>query len=111
MSINAELIKRGRCNCAALRKASRRLSQLYDSALAPSGLKSTQFAIFAELEFRRGEPPTMRDLAKALFHWLPSHRCRLKARGMQRSALPAVPMSCVSASSSSKTRTTMLSAS
>jgi len=66
MSINAELIKRGRCNCAALRKASRRLSQLYDSALAPSGLKSTQFAIFAELELRRGEPPTMRDLAKAL---------------------------------------------
>jgi DNA-binding MarR family transcriptional regulator len=66
MSINAELVERGRCNCAALRKASRRLSQAYDSALAPSGLKSTQFAILAELEFRNDEPPTMRDLAEAL---------------------------------------------
>ena len=25
------------CNCTALRKASRRVSQLYDTALAPSG--------------------------------------------------------------------------
>lgn len=66
MSIDAVLIERGRCNCAALRKASRRLSQAYDSALAPSCLKSTQFAILAELEFRNGEPPTMRDLAEVL---------------------------------------------
>ena len=29
--------ERNRCNCTALRKASRRLSQFYDSALAPSG--------------------------------------------------------------------------
>ena len=27
-----------RCNCLALRKATRRMSQFYDSALAPSGL-------------------------------------------------------------------------
>ena len=27
-----------RCHCTAIRKASRRISQLYDAALAPSGL-------------------------------------------------------------------------
>ena len=31
-----------RCNCTALRKASRRISQLYDTALTESGLKTTQ---------------------------------------------------------------------
>src|ERR1700756_127217 len=30
-----------RCSCTTLRKASRRISQLYDAALAPSGLKTT----------------------------------------------------------------------
>lgn len=33
------------CNCAALRKAARRLTSFYDSQLAPSGLRATQFAI------------------------------------------------------------------
>ncbi len=63
---NTPLVERNRCNCAALRKASRRLSQLYDSALASSGLKSTQFAIFAEIDRRPNDPPTIRDLADAL---------------------------------------------
>jgi DNA-binding MarR family transcriptional regulator len=66
MSVNPSLVERGRCNCAALRKASRRVSQLYDAALAPSGLKSTQFAIFSEIELRASEPPTISDLATAL---------------------------------------------
>ena len=38
-----------RCNCTALRKASRRVSQLYDTALAPSGLKTTQRTILAQI--------------------------------------------------------------
>ncbi|MFZ5680218.1 MAG: MarR family winged helix-turn-helix transcriptional regulator [Pseudomonadota bacterium] len=38
------------CHCLALRKASRRISQLYDVALAPSGLKMTQRAILAQVE-------------------------------------------------------------
>src|SRR5271167_3695264 len=59
-------VERNRCNCAALRKASRRLSLLYDAALAPSGLKSTQFAIFAEIDRRAGDPATIGDLADAL---------------------------------------------
>ena len=54
------------CNCAALRKASRRMSQFYDTALAPCGLKSTQFAMLAEIERRAEAPPTIRDMAERL---------------------------------------------
>ncbi len=54
-----------RCNCGALRRASRRLSQMYDAALAPSGLKSTQYAVLDEIG-RREQPPTLRDLADTL---------------------------------------------
>jgi DNA-binding MarR family transcriptional regulator len=53
-----------RCNCTSLRKASRRISQLYDAALAPSGLKTTQRAILAQI--RRSEPTTVGNLAEAL---------------------------------------------
>jgi DNA-binding MarR family transcriptional regulator len=53
-----------RCSCTALRKATRRISQLYDTALAPSGLKTTQRAILAELS--RSEPTTVGGLAEAL---------------------------------------------
>lgn len=35
------------CNCAALRRAARRISNFYDSELAPIGLRATQFAILA----------------------------------------------------------------
>src|ERR1700716_1246380 len=52
------------CNCTALRKASRRISQLYDAALAPSGLKTTQRAILAQI--RRSEATTVGNLAEAL---------------------------------------------
>src|SRR5580658_6718674 len=54
----------GRCHCTELRKASRRISQLYDTALAPSGLKTTQRAILAEIG--RSEPTTVGALAEAL---------------------------------------------
>ncbi|WP_347261709.1 MarR family transcriptional regulator [Rudaea sp.] len=40
----------GPCYCTALRKASRRMSQLYDSALAACDLKVTQRAILAQLK-------------------------------------------------------------
>ena len=66
MDRSPPLVERNRCNCAALRKASRRLSQFYDSALAPAGLKSTQFAILAEIERREDQAPTIRELAEAL---------------------------------------------
>jgi DNA-binding MarR family transcriptional regulator len=56
--------KEGSCNCTTLRKASRRISQLYDTALAPSGLKTTQRAILAQIS--RSEPTTVGALAEAL---------------------------------------------
>ena len=59
-------IEPDRCNCTALRKASRRMSQFYDSTLVPSGLRSTQFAMLAELDRRADTPPTIRELSEAL---------------------------------------------
>ena len=46
MEQNAKLGIRD-CNCAALRRAARRISNFYDGELAPSGLRATQFAILA----------------------------------------------------------------
>ena len=60
---NAELSP---CYATAMRKASRRLTQLYDDALLPCGLRSTQFAILSELERRAQEPPTVQELADSL---------------------------------------------
>lgn len=52
------------CNCTVLRKAARRVSGLYDNALAPSGLRITQYAILAELG--RTGPMTITELAHAM---------------------------------------------
>ncbi|MPV66505.1 MarR family winged helix-turn-helix transcriptional regulator [Burkholderia sp. BE17] len=38
------------CNCFAVRKASRQISRLYDSHLAPAGLRITQFLTLAALD-------------------------------------------------------------
>jgi DNA-binding MarR family transcriptional regulator len=58
---------RGACTCGSLRKASRRISQFYDAALAPVGIKSTQFSILAEVERGSLEGPlTMCELATAM---------------------------------------------
>ena len=35
------------CHCMALRRAARRISQAYDEALAPAGLRATQFSVLA----------------------------------------------------------------
>jgi DNA-binding MarR family transcriptional regulator len=52
------------CNCTALRKASRRVSQLYDEALASCGLRVTQLAILNQI--LRVGAPAMGELARAL---------------------------------------------
>jgi DNA-binding MarR family transcriptional regulator len=52
------------CNGAALRKAARRLSQLYDTALAPCGLSTAQRSILFHIE--RAGSPTMTELAYAM---------------------------------------------
>jgi DNA-binding MarR family transcriptional regulator len=49
------------CNCLALRQAARHVSQFYDQALAPSGLRTTQYSILSRLK-RRG-PMTINALA------------------------------------------------
>jgi DNA-binding MarR family transcriptional regulator len=53
------------CFVGAARKASRRLTQFYDDALAPCGLRSTQYSILSELT-RFADPPTLAELASAL---------------------------------------------
>jgi DNA-binding MarR family transcriptional regulator len=53
-----------RCSCTALRKATRRISQLYDSALAPSGIRTTQRAILAQIG--RSNLTSVGALAEAL---------------------------------------------
>ena len=54
----------GICNGTAFRKATRRVSQLFDEALAPCGLRSTQRSILVQIA-RLGRP-AMGDLAEAL---------------------------------------------
>jgi DNA-binding MarR family transcriptional regulator len=53
-----------RCNTTALRKATRRVSQLYDSVLAPTGLRSTQRSILVSIA--RFGSPTLGQLAASL---------------------------------------------
>jgi DNA-binding MarR family transcriptional regulator len=53
------------CNCTALRKATRRVSQLYDSALEPCGLRITQRSILMQIA-RSASPPPLGGLAEAL---------------------------------------------
>jgi DNA-binding MarR family transcriptional regulator len=54
------------CIVAAMRAATRRLTQLYDEAMAPTGLRVTQFHVLAELERRSADPPTVGELAGIL---------------------------------------------
>src|SRR6185295_6123464 len=54
------------CIVAAMRAATRRLTQLYDEAMAPTGLRVTQFHILSELERRSADPPTVGELAEIL---------------------------------------------
>jgi DNA-binding MarR family transcriptional regulator len=63
---NDQAFRQGPCFATAARKASRRLSQLYDDAMEPCGLRSTQYAILVQLDARGEEPPTMAVLAEAL---------------------------------------------
>jgi DNA-binding MarR family transcriptional regulator len=53
------------CHCAILRKASRHISQAYDLALAPVGIKTTQFSLLAAIH-HGGEPLTISELAKVM---------------------------------------------
>ena len=52
------------CNCLAIRKAARHVTQFYDRRLAPTGLSTPQFSILARL--RRRGPSTINELAEDL---------------------------------------------
>ena len=52
------------CNCLAIRQASRHVTQFYDQVLAPSGLRTTQYAILSRLQ--RSGPMPINALAAAL---------------------------------------------
>ncbi len=54
------------CNSLATRKVSRRITQIYDAALAPSGLRSTQLVVLAHLNARGKNAPTLSKLAEDL---------------------------------------------
>jgi DNA-binding MarR family transcriptional regulator len=52
------------CNCGALRQAARRVTKLYDDALAPIGVGLNQYSILARLD--RVGPSTIQELARLL---------------------------------------------
>jgi DNA-binding MarR family transcriptional regulator len=52
------------CNCLAIRKAARHVTQHYDRYLAPTGLRTTQFSILAQLN--KLGPRTINELAAHL---------------------------------------------
>lgn len=55
------------CTCFKLRSLARRVTQLYDQALAPSGLKVTQYSVIGHARRRDGvAAPTVSELAQAL---------------------------------------------
>jgi DNA-binding MarR family transcriptional regulator len=54
------------CNAAAVRKAARRVTQFYDDALRPSGLRLTQYSVLGAIDRCEEAPPTLAELAKAM---------------------------------------------
>lgn len=64
MSIRSTAENPRDCHCLALRLAARAVSRMYDDALAPAGLRATQFTMLATLH-RKG-PLTIKALAEQL---------------------------------------------
>jgi DNA-binding MarR family transcriptional regulator len=52
------------CNNAALRRAARRLGQLYDDVLTPSGLRTTQHGLLTQIEVMGS--PALGELAEIM---------------------------------------------
>lgn len=53
-----------RCYCALLRKATRRVTSLYDDALQPIGINLAQFSLLRHIE--RDEPISMTELGRKI---------------------------------------------
>jgi DNA-binding MarR family transcriptional regulator len=54
------------CSAAGLRMAARRVSQFYDTCLAPEGLKVSQYSVLSTAARRREKAPTVNELADEL---------------------------------------------
>ncbi|MEI9999413.1 MAG: MarR family winged helix-turn-helix transcriptional regulator [Verrucomicrobiota bacterium] len=54
------------CHCAVLRKASRHVSQVYDAALAATGLKTTQFSLLSAIDRSKDATLTVGELAEIM---------------------------------------------
>ncbi len=54
------------CTCFMVRSLSRKISQLYDDTLAPSGLRGTQFSLLVQARNAPDGPPTVSALAEQL---------------------------------------------
>jgi DNA-binding MarR family transcriptional regulator len=52
------------CNCLSLRQATRRVTQLYDQALAPVDLRATQYSLLSRIEMLG--PIALNPLAEAM---------------------------------------------
>ncbi|HEV2357439.1 MAG TPA: MarR family winged helix-turn-helix transcriptional regulator [bacterium] len=52
------------CACVNLRKTARCVTQFFDEALTPSGLRATQFTVLVAVAL--ADPPTMTRIAEAL---------------------------------------------
>jgi DNA-binding MarR family transcriptional regulator len=73
------------CNCLSLRQATRRVTQLYDQALTPIGLRATQYSLLAQIE--QLGPIALNSLAEAMVmdRATLGHNVRpLEARGLVR---------------------------
>jgi len=62
--MNSDPLDFADCTCANLRKAARTVTQAYDAALKPLGLKTTQFTLLATID-KAGELPLVK-LAEVL---------------------------------------------
>ena len=66
---DGEALLHGGCLNTVLRLAARQITQIYDAALAPSGLTAAQarlVAVVAELDDSAGEGPVLQDVARRL---------------------------------------------
>jgi len=54
------------CHCALLRKASRHVSQYYDTVLQSTGLKTSQLSLMRAVYYRPERELTIRELAEIL---------------------------------------------
>ena len=55
-----------RCNAGAVRRAGRRLLHMYDTIIAPTGLKQCQYGILSALNSRGAALPSVQELAEEL---------------------------------------------